>query len=789
MAEKKTTSFSEEQIEAIENYGDRIQTLESIVEAIRKRPGMYGGGIGDSGFLTLIREVFQNAIDQIIDPSSPANFCSLIYDMRTLTVKVADNGLGFPFHDMVRMVTEMHTSKNFDKKRKGEYSSGLHGAGLKVVNALSSYCKVESFKYDGTAMCIEFNEGILEKGPYKIPNKGKEQGSAVTFVPCLDILGVLALDWKDVYTLVKRILSLTPIGSTAIFTAIDLDGVEHNETIINKDGILTEFITSVQYPMGKPIVISEDNGEQKLDVAFMYDAGGEDGPNPIEKVTAFCNMCPTVKGHHITGVVEGICRWFTDYMNNIFLAQKKGKTKVTAADIKCGLNIMISAACLEPIFIGQAKEQLSNQEMRKFCADVVVKGLGEWSKQNPGQLQKFAEYFKGIAEVRTRSEASKSKIASSYTANVLNGLPRNFVAPTKSNEEFFIVEGDSAKCSAENGRDVKTQGIYPIRGKISSAYKKSKEAFWDNTEVVGISRIILGGKNYWRTFDPYKDVEWKRIIFLTDADVDGAHIATLLLRYMVRYMPQLIEAGKVFKAMPPLYANNKDGKNFQYYVDAADFVRYIQKNFIKNNTVQFPDGKQLSGKDMTVFFMINEEYKYYLETCAQIFGVDPYLLEFALMQYISNTPMSRISKDLKKKYRFMGVEKMNDSILYDGTIKESNFLPMDQRLLSECKPILDIMRRNVSMEYVLNGEPVTTYDIMQAFEKSKPNGISRYKGLGEMTADKLGESTLLPSPHRTLIQYTFEDAKEEIEAIREFESDTSKLLQFVGNVRRVDLVE
>ena len=441
-------TITEEQKKAIDNYGSRIETLKDTVTAIRKLPGMYCAGKGNMGFLSLIREIFQNAIDQVIDPLTPANHIDMYYNEITNEVIVSDNGLGFPYNDMVRIVTAQHTSKNYTKK-KGEYSSGLHGSGMKVMNALSTECSVMSYKYDGSAMEIDLEEGYLKKGPYKIPNKSKRQGSTVRFIPSTEVLGELNLEWKVVYTLVKRILSLTPIGSEVNFTAIDSNNIEHSEFIVNKDGIITELINNVKFPMNKPIIISEDNGEMKLDLAFMYDSGGESGPEPIERVTAFCNMCPTIAGYHIDGVVDGITKWFMSYMNNVYLANQKSKekTKVNSSDIKSGLNIMISAACLEPVFVGQAKEQLSNVEMAAFCRQVVMKGLDAWSKANPQDLAKLSRYFKDLADIRMKSEKEKVKITTKYVQNSITGLPSKYARPTERNYEFIIVEGETEQLS------------------------------------------------------------------------------------------------------------------------------------------------------------------------------------------------------------------------------------------------------------------------------------------------------------------------------------------------------
>lgn len=259
---------------------------------------------------------------------------------------------------------------------------------------------------------------------------------------------------------------------------------------------------------------------------------------------------------------------------------------------------------------------------------------------------------------------------------------------------------------------------------------------------------------------------------------------------MVRYMPQLVEAGKIYKALPPLYANTKDGKSFQYYSDGIDFIRFVQKNFMKTNKISL-NGNDLTGKDITVLFMVNEDYIFNLETMAGTYRVEPQLLEFALISYINGSSINTINKNLKHMYRFMSAtdDKKLGNVIYDGTIKDSNFLVCGDRVVNECKTLIDTLKKNVSCEYILNGKPATIYEIMTAYEKSKPSGIRRYKGLGEMKSFQLAESTMRPGSNRTLIRYTFQDMKEEIEAIREFESDRSKLLNFIGTVKRADLLE
>lgn len=453
-------ALSKEMIESIDNYNDDIKELKDFVSAVRKRPGMYLGPIGNRGFLNMMREIFQNCIDQILDPTSPANWFSFYYDERTLEVVVEDNGKGLPFNSMIKILTKQHVSKNFEKKLF-QYSSGMNGVGAKIVNALSESFTAESYRYDGTAAKVNFIKGYPKTNePVVIKNKECKQGSRITFVPDQVVLGDINLEWKVVYHLIKNILSLTPIGSICDFTAIDINGKKITEHIVNSDGIITNLIMNVKQPMIKPITIGYDDGVHKLEAAFCYDTGGESGPDDL-CTTSFCNFCPTIGGTHVDGTIEGITRWFTMYMNNIYLANQKSKdkTKVLPIDIKSGLTLFVSGAHLDPIFTGQAKEILSNDDMTGFCKDVVMKGLDAWSKANPQDLLKLAKFFKDIAEFRIKQEAGKAKIVTKYAKNPVTNLPRKYIRPlSNKNNELIIVEGDSALGKAQEDRDPYTQG-------------------------------------------------------------------------------------------------------------------------------------------------------------------------------------------------------------------------------------------------------------------------------------------------------------------------------------------
>lgn len=785
--------LSKEAIAAIENYGNQIKTLKDFVTAVRKRPGYHIGAIGSQGFKNMGREIAQNAVDQIVLQACPCQGFNFFYDERSLEITVEDiNGLGIPFDQIIRVFNTPNTSKNYEK-RPYEYSSGMHGAGAKVVNALSSVFTVESYKYDGSAAMVEFEGGYPKyTKPKPIPNKTKKQGTKVSFIPDTEIMGDINLPWKEFYILIKRILSQTQIGSFCNFTAIDIKGVKFTETIKNEDGIITELIMHVKDMIIPPIIVESDDGYHRLQCAFTYDAGGENGPDELEQVTAFSNFCETIGGYHIKGTIDGICRWFSNYMNNIVLINQKAKDKlvVKPQDIKVGLRVMISAAALEAVFDGQAKNILSNVDMEGFCKEAVMKGLDAWSKQNPADIIKLSKFFKDIAENRQKNEEGKAKIATKYSANPVNKMPRKYMPPLgKDHIELIIVEGNSAMSTVQLGRDRNTQGIFPIRGKIINAFKYNKAAVFSNEEVQAINQIMFG-TDYRRNFT-VEECRVEKIIFLADGDVDGSHISALLERLFVMYYPQLIRAGMVYKAIPPLLSV-KDGKKTKYFTEQVDIIRYNQKLFLSNVKFSHMDNKPFDGKDTTIFFMTNQDYIYYLEKLANTYAINPYLLEKILYNYIQNgnkVNTAKLNKEISSLSRFISASMEGKTPVISGTIDMYNLVIVNDKFLFDCRHIIDIINKNSELFCKINGEMKSLYQTMKCYESFKPSNIKRYKGLGEMNKEQLAESALYPGSDRTLIRYTMEDTDETLKAIREYETDTKKILSLVGNVTRADLLD
>lgn len=246
----------------------------------------------------------------------------------------------------------------------------------------------------------------------------------------------------------------------------------------------------------------------------------------------------------------------------------------------------------------------------------------------------------------------------------------------------------------------------------------------------------------------------------------------------------------VYKAIPPLYSI-KEGKKDRYFTEQIDIIRYIQKKFLEKYTISI-GANNLSSKDVTIFLMKNNDYIYYIERISNTYALNTYLLETVLNNYVSNKDKivyDKLKKDVESKYRFMKVEKRNGTVVMTGTIDKVNTLIISDKFIQDCENIINIIKNNDNLYYNINGEKKSIYEIMKLYESVTPSNISRYKGLGEMNKEQLAESTLYPGSDRTLVRYTIEDIKEEVSAVREYESNSKKILSLVGNVTRDDLLD
>ena len=257
------------------------------------------------------------------------------------------------------------------------------------------------------------------------------------------------------------------------------------------------------------------------------------------------------------------------------------------------------------------------------------------------------------------------------------------------------------------------------------------------------------------------------------------------------YFPQLIEAGMVYKAIPPLYSIRVNGKE-KYFTEQIDIIKYVQGLFLSNHKMDTIKKQSLKPKDVTLFFMKNADYLYFINKISDTYAVTPYLLEMVLFNYLENKRsfnLQKLQKSVTSTYRFMTVEKKSNTIVVSGVIDKSQLIVLNDKFVEDCRDLINIISSNDYYRYLINGKLQTLYEIMNIYNSAMPSNLSRYKGLGEMDKDQLAESTLYPGSNRTLVRYTLKDAKEELELIRDYESNPKKILSLVENVTRDDLLD
>lgn len=751
----------------VKNYGSEIKQISDFVEQVRQTPDVFIGKVKENAaFITMVREIFQNSIDEILKGNAFSPNIFLTYDERTHQVIVSDNGRGIPHGKIGIIFGTSHTSSNYVKEPY-KYSAGKNGCGGSTTNALSSKFTVDSYVL-GKAKHVEFIEGhIWDKGEVDI-ECGDKQGTVISFIPNETVIGQVTSTWKDIYDLIALITPTTPIGTHIEFTGIDKAGKKHIESIENRDGLITHLINMTQTPFIEPIIIRNNDGTRKMEVVFTYDTTVD---NNDEEIISLNNTCPTDGGTHVMGALDGITRYFRDYMNKIYLVNNK-KLSCTVQDIRQGLKLAISTFHLQALYNGQAKELLDNDDMKPFVSQTIIQGLGEWSKSHSSDLQKLCKYFKEVIEMRNRQDKDKVKLSSMFEASSLSGLPAKYLKPNgRHGIELVIVEGDSAFGSARNVRDQAHQGIYPIRGKMPNVFEKSRAEVLKNAEVSGILSII--GAGYGRSFDIDK-CKVDRVIIMADADADGAHIRTLVLRFLMVYCAPLVLAGRVYAALPPLYGI-PERKGYRFFTDKLDFVRYIQNEFSKSFKIKSIDDKAFGTKEVTRLLYNNADYVSEIDKVANIYAIDPYLLEEILVN--RKLPFTKFKSAIQKKFRFIECDKHGDVITLKGVANEKfHEVFVNTQLICECTEVLKYINSS-NHEYLLNDNYATLYTIMKEFDRFIPPRLARFKGLGEMNPNMLGPSTLRPDGDRLLVQYTVADIERELEEMRYINSNKDLLLK------------
>jgi len=770
------------------NYSaDNIKVLEGL-EAVRKRPAMYIGNIDVGGLHHLVYEVVDNSIDEAM-----AGFCDLIKVSvhADNSVTVVDNGRGIPvgLHKKENVpalevvMTKLHSGGKFDDNSY-KVSGGLHGVGVSVVNALSIKLDVEVY-LDGDIYHQSYSRGA-KTSELKVIGKTRERGTKITFLPDPEIFTVTEFS-DDILIRRMRELAFLNKGVRILF---EDERSEKKEEFFYKGGIIAfcEHINRRNTVLHKPIYIEGEKSEIQIEVSIQYN------DTYIDKILSFANNINTTEGGtHLIGFKSALTRTINQYATNGNVP-KNMQTKITGDDIREGLTAIISVRIRNPQFEGQTKTKLGNSEVKGLVESLINEKLSAYFEENPSVARKIIA--KSAEAARARDAARRARdLARSKGALVDATLPGKLAecqVDDPDQREIFIVEGDSAGGSAKQGRDRRFQAILPLKGKILNVEKARFDKILQSEEIKNI--ITALGTGVGREEYNIENIRYKKVIIMTDADVDGSHIRTLLLTFFYRQMPEMIDKGFLYIAQPPLLKVGK-GKDEIYLKDESELNDWILKKVCEQTTVRYGgEQKELSGHSLYLFSTYLSEYLK-LRGILNKRGVSSDLAEILSDAGLEDQNFlqdeGRISalsnKLIAGGYRVQGPSLSAERGVYELFVSgpdeptQALFSGPDSRARSSIKigrgliysndfqKCIDLKRKIAAYD----APPFTVHTNDKAGERfvaknkeelhdylmkegKKGLSVQRYKGLGEMNPAQLWETTMNPEK-RTLLQVRVED--------------------------------
>ncbi len=763
-------------------YGaDSIKVLKGL-EAVRKRPGMYIGDTDDgSGLHHMVYEVVDNGIDEALAKHADYVHVKIHADN---SVSVRDNGRGIPvdLHPEEGVsaaeviMTQLHAGGKFDSNSY-KVSGGLHGVGVSVVNALSVWLELRVWR-NGKEHYAKFEHGETTEHLRVVRDAEGERGTEVRFLASTDTFSNLEYSFE---TLEKRLRELAFLNSGVRIILEDERPAEALKTELFYEGGVKEFVkyldrskTSV---MPEPIFMFGERDDIGVEVAMWWNDSYH------ENVLPFTNNIPQRDGGtHMAGFRAALTRTINTYAQTSGIA-KKEKINFTGDDAREGLTCVLSVKVPDPKFSSQTKDKLVSSEVRPAVESLVNEKLSEWFEENPNEAKiivgKIIEAALAREAARKARELTRRKTA--LDINFLASKLKDCSEKDPSKTEVFLVEGDSAGGSAQTGRDRRTQAILPLRGKILNVERARFDRMLASQEIGNL--VMALGTGIGRDEFNLSKLRYHKIVIMTDADVDGAHIRTLLLTFFYRQMPQLIEAGHLFIAQPPLYKVAR-GKSEVYLKDQSALDDYLVNQGIDGAVLRLGSGAEMASLDLVrvveearqlkrVLDAFPTHYPRHILEQAAIAGafvpgaVDANLqgiadrvaerLNLIALEYERGWS-GRITQDhgIRLSRILRGVEEMrtlDGPMLRSGEARKTGSLT--ESLQEVYGATATLVRKDRTQ--LIHGP----LDLLDAILKEGEKGLSlqRYKGLGEMNPDQLWETTLDPDA-RTLLQVTIDDAAE-----------------------------
>ncbi len=768
-------------------YGaDQIKVLRGL-DAVRKRPGMYIGDTDDgSGLHHMIYEVVDNAIDEAL-----AGYC----DKVTITmngdgsVTVTDNGRGIPTQIHAEegvsaaevIMTQLHAGGKFDSNTY-KVSGGLHGVGVSVVNALSSKLDME-INRDGKRHAMSFAHGDAVSPLRIIGDAGTETGTSITFTPSQETFTNVDFDFG---TLEHRLRELAFLNSGISIILTDDRQVEQKQREFKFEGGLREYVTWIdrsRSSLHEPITANTEKEDVGVELAMEWTDSYH------ETTMCFTNNIPQRDGGtHLAGFRAAMTRVINNYAQSSGIA-KREKTQLSGDDAREGLTAIISTKVPDPKFSSQTKDKLVSSEVRPLVEQAVAEALSQWLEEHPTEAKKIvSKAFEAAAAreaARRARELTRRKGVLDITS--LPGKLADCQEKDPEKSEIFLVEGDSAGGSAKQGRDRANQAILPLRGKILNVERARIDKMLGSAELGTLITAIGAGVGN-TDIDPDK-ARYHKIIIMTDADVDGSHIRTLLLTFFFRHMKPLIERGYLYIAQPPLF-RAKRGQSEVYLKDQPAMDEYLKEQGLKDVVLELSEGQQIAGADLNALMMMTIQASKSIHAMARIVGSAHVVEQAAIAGVLTRDGIINPEAADYLAKRLEGLSDMLERGWKGQIITDKNDQPvmeisrtlrgvteryqLNSRLLAtEESRLLDPMISELqhhfgkpaqlitgSKSLLINGPIDMVNHIFDMGRKGAQ--VSRYKGLGEMNPEQLWETTLDPN-QRTLLKVTIdhEDAAEE----------------------------